>query len=192
MKIQDTTFQSLPEEIKKVVLSTDVDVQIEKIAKPHGLHIDQIAELTSETRMVLTGESAAKDFVANIMDRLEIDKELAETLAQEINTIVFTSIRASMQVVQEGMLKEQAVTQQDKAISEIEQSIENPTSYNAGPINVLESVANNDSIADHMLSGAVAAPMTTATVKVSAPISTPSPAAAPAPRATDPYREAIE
>ncbi|MDB5259665.1 MAG: hypothetical protein JWO73_873 [Candidatus Taylorbacteria bacterium] len=233
MKIQDQSFQILPEEIKKLVVSSEIDEKIKLVGDKYSLHVDQIGELACETRKILTGSRASKDFVSRITSELEIEKGLAETIAKEINEVIFNQIRTAMQKVQDSRPTEEvpAPSSNSAFISKVEQAggftiekqpetlesgadsvsmdassmnrekilngIENPTFHNDQPINMIES----NSLADHMLSGTVAKPMTTTEIKAApapaAPSSAPNQQVRPGDNATppkpsiDPYREPI-
>lgn len=220
MQTRNQSFETLPEEIKKLVLSPEIGEQIKALGDRHSLHIDQIGELASETRMVLIGMSPSKDFIPRIIDRLEISEEIANALVTEINELIFSRIREALQKVQDNRAHEDAQSQSSSNnafISKVEQAggftieqqpqtlestadmptsqqgmnrdsilngIENPSLNKGIPINVLD----NNSLADHMLSGTVAKPMTTTEIR-----STPAPATPPAPpkQSPDPYREPI-
>lgn len=88
--------KQIPEELKKIALSVEIYDQAEKVGNLFGLHIDQIGELDKEIRSILMGLRESSNFVADITKNLEIEKSVAEQIAQEINKSIFATIKTNM------------------------------------------------------------------------------------------------
>lgn len=184
----NNNLKNLPLEIQNLITSPDIYDKIKIMGDTYDLHIDQIGELASEVRMVLMGITRSKDFIKKIMDRLEINQEVAEKIAISINKEIFDSIRTSLQKVQAETEIIDAGSEHDK--DETLHAIENPTEHTKSPINVLgttppstqqpPSTPNGPDIVDRMLAGPTESPATSSNA-------TPTP-----PKySTDPYREAM-
>lgn len=205
-------YKTLPEDLQEAIMSTESAEKFQSIAKKHSLMFDQTAELADETGLVMIGMTRVNQFVPNLVKRLNIDSSRANAIAQDINAEIFDSIRASLQKIQTEdtdqrisdiekaggfTIEEQPQTlesaadmptsQQGMDREKILSGIENPKFNNNLPINVLDS----NSLADHMLSGTVAKPMTTTEIKLTPTPSPATPPAPPAPPKPDPYREPI-
>jgi restriction endonuclease len=92
----DTT-KTKNEDMIKLAQSPMIYDACEKIGNQFGLHIDQIGELDAEIGDTITGQSQSKDFVTNIVKRLEIDRDTAEKIAKMVNEDVFQTIKKEMQ-----------------------------------------------------------------------------------------------
>ncbi len=93
-------YQKLPEDLKEIIASVDSTAIIQEIGKDHGLHIDQLGELGSETGYVLMGITAPTQFVTNLTSRLKIDRLIANTIANDINEKIFSKVRESLKKIQ--------------------------------------------------------------------------------------------
>ena len=92
-------YKNLPNDLKTVFFSANKDETIESIGRKHNLTIDKIGELANETGMVMLGVTHPNEFIGNLADRLEIDKEKARAIAQEINEQVFKKVRESLRKI---------------------------------------------------------------------------------------------
>lgn len=92
----EQALKSLPPEVKHLLDSDELDSIIQKVGTKNQLHIDQMGFLQSETKQVLMGFVETKDFPANLMETLEIDRMKADAVAQDVNDMLFTKIRESM------------------------------------------------------------------------------------------------
>lgn len=85
------------ENIEKLIDSGIVFDEIVKIGEKYNLHIDQVGDLSLSTRQLALGTEKKEDFLKNIMERLEIEEELAQKLTDEINQNIFLRIRQLLQ-----------------------------------------------------------------------------------------------
>lgn len=93
-------FDSLPEDIKRVVSSSETATQIEEIGRQHDLRIDAIGVLIEYSTLIMLGLIRSNQFVAELVKHLSISREQAETIAVEIDSQVFSKIRNSLREVQ--------------------------------------------------------------------------------------------
>jgi len=92
-------YKNLPNDLKTVFFSANKDETIESIGRKHNLTIDKIGELANETGMVMLGVTHPNEFIGNLADRLEVDKEKARAIAGEINEQVFKKVRESLRKI---------------------------------------------------------------------------------------------
>ncbi len=102
-------FESLPDDIKKLVYSADMLRLIQTVGTKYKLHIDQLDTLEAETADVMTGFSKFEDFVPNLVESLSIDKGQAEGITKDINEGLFLKIRESMKQTYEAQKEERPV-----------------------------------------------------------------------------------
>ena len=95
----DQRYDDLPEDLKDAIFSVDTTSLVNMIGKKHGLAIDKIGDLANETGMVMLGVTHPNEFVANLAERLEADKEKARAIAQEINEQIFKKVRESLRKI---------------------------------------------------------------------------------------------
>lgn len=89
-------YEKLPQEVKDAIFSIDSATMIQKIAKNYKLTVDKMGELADETGLVMLGLTHPRDYISNLSRRLEINKETAKKIAEEINTQIFSKIRESL------------------------------------------------------------------------------------------------
>ena len=92
-------YDNLPEDLKEAVFSVDMSEVVEKIGRGHQLAIDKIGDLANETGMVMLGVTHPDEFIGNLAERLEVDKEKARGIAQEINEQIFKKVRDSLRKI---------------------------------------------------------------------------------------------
>jgi len=94
-------FETLPQEIKDAIASTDVHDSLKAISTKYGLHIDQQGELVDLVGLVMLGLSPAKDFVSDFSQVTGVNTAVAQKIATEINAQVLDKIRSSMRAFEE-------------------------------------------------------------------------------------------
>ena len=92
-------YDNLPEDLKDSIFSVDTTSVINEIGRKYGLAIDKIGDLANETGMVMLGVTHPNEFIGNLADRLEVDKEKARAIAGEINEQVFKKVRESLRKI---------------------------------------------------------------------------------------------
>lgn len=92
-------YDNLPEDLKDAIFGVEMNEIVEKIGRENQLNIEQIGDLANETGMVMLGVTHPNEFIANLADRLEVDKEKARAIAQEINEQIFKPVRDSLRKI---------------------------------------------------------------------------------------------
>lgn len=165
-------FEKLPQSTQEAVTSSEVHDNLIAISKKHNLMIDQEGELVDQVGLVMLGLSPSRDFVKNFSSKAGIDTKKATGIAEDINTEIFSKIKASMRAAQEkidtssekisdvgragnftieheqGMYPENDADQSIETPAEIVKNIENPKPVEPHVDTML---------VDHLLSGPVVA-----------------------------------
>lgn len=89
-------FDSLPQDIKALVYSSDMFNVVKDLGSKYQLHIDKLAILEDLVADVLTGFTKPDDFVKALQTDLEIDEARASAIAKDVNDQLFVKIRESM------------------------------------------------------------------------------------------------
>lgn len=92
-------YDNLPEDLKDAIFGVEMNEIVEKIGRENQLNIEQIGDLANETGMVMLGVTHPNEFIANLAERLETDKEKARAIAQEINEQIFKPVRDSLRKI---------------------------------------------------------------------------------------------
>ena len=97
MKLTNEQIQkhiaTLPDNIRKAVLTFDWAKETMNIARTHNIQIDDIDAFRQETLMVILGLSPAEDFQKNIMVAMNIDRPTAQILVDEANEHIFGELQ---------------------------------------------------------------------------------------------------
>lgn len=94
-----SVFVRLPQEIRDLITSEDFNDRIEVIAKKHGLDEDQTGALIRTTVRLLIGVIAPTQFVVAVTENIEIDREKASLIAQDINRDIFNPVKEELKQV---------------------------------------------------------------------------------------------
>jgi hypothetical protein len=89
-------FQQLSPQLQKAITSADFSTNLRAIANRYKLHFDQIGALETETMLVLLGVEDPDNFLKNIQTQAGLTRSMAETMAVEINRVIFSPIRQYM------------------------------------------------------------------------------------------------
>ena len=92
-------YDNLPEDLKDAIFVLEMNEIVERIGRENQLNIEQIGDLANETGMVMLGVTHPNEFIGNLADRLEVDKEKARAIAGEINEQVFKKVRESLRKI---------------------------------------------------------------------------------------------
>jgi len=92
-------YDNLPEDLKDAIFGLEMNEIVERIGRENQLNIEQIGDLANETGMVMLGVTHPNEFIGNLADRLEVDKEKARAIAGEINEQVFKKVRESLRKI---------------------------------------------------------------------------------------------
>lgn len=89
-------YENLPEDLKGAIFSVEMTEAVKKIGEKYQLAIDKIGALGNETGMVMLGVTHSRDFIPNLASRLNMDKETARKIADEISSLIFSKVRESL------------------------------------------------------------------------------------------------
>jgi len=92
-------YDNLPEDLKDAIFGLEMNEIVERIGRENQLNIEQIGDLANETGMVMLGVTHPNEFIGNLADRLEVDKEKARAIAGEINEQIFKKVRDSLRKI---------------------------------------------------------------------------------------------
>src|SRR3990167_9217615 len=92
-------YDNLPEDLKEAIFGLEMNEIVEKIGRENQLNIEQIGDLANETGMVMLGVTHPNEFIGNLADRLEVDKEKARAIAGGINEQIFKKVRESLRKI---------------------------------------------------------------------------------------------
>ncbi len=94
-------YMNLPQDVQQAINNTDLAGKFSAIAEKHGLHVDQNGSLQTETILVMIGLEPAGDYVDNIQKELDISRNEAQSIAEDVNKEILDSIRVSLRKIQE-------------------------------------------------------------------------------------------
>ncbi len=86
-------FDSLPESIQEIILSSDYQNTLVEIGKSNQLTIPQMGTLELETTLVMMGLTPTKNFEAELTKELGVNPMKGSQIVNEINTKIFLRIR---------------------------------------------------------------------------------------------------
>ncbi|MFO0718591.1 MAG: hypothetical protein U0522_00995 [Candidatus Paceibacterota bacterium] len=95
-KILQNQIKILPDDVRDLILSTELESKINWVAGKYNLSPDQTESLKQETLFVLIGLTHLMEYTDNIMHELSIPKEQARIIAQEIGAQVFSEVKDSI------------------------------------------------------------------------------------------------
>ncbi len=90
-------FESLPKKLREAITSIETVEGLQKVGEKYKLHIDQVGKLGSETGLVMLGFTWPYLFPAKVAQALNIPREEASKIAQDINDKIFSQIREFIQ-----------------------------------------------------------------------------------------------
>jgi len=90
-------FELLPEVVRNAITSADVQKQLRAVSDNHQLHIDQWGKLENEVMLTLLGFEEPVNLPSNLQSEVGVTAEIAESLAKDINKIVFEPIRQELE-----------------------------------------------------------------------------------------------
>ncbi len=94
-----TAFKMLPNDVREAILSVNTAEVIKQTADKYKLMIDKAGQLADETGLVMLGLTHPNQFIADLAERLEIDKKLAKEIAEEINSRIFFPVRENLKKI---------------------------------------------------------------------------------------------
>lgn len=100
-KEMQTRFELLPEEIQKVITSSEYQMKLFEIAKKNKLTYEQLGTIEMETTMVLLGMTKPDDFRDEVQVELKLNDPEIESLVKDISDVVFVPVREALKQVYE-------------------------------------------------------------------------------------------
>ena len=134
IKILEQKFNSLPDDLKDAISSTDTGKIVQMIGESHGLMLDQISDLNEEVGYVMLGLTPTKSFTKTISKRLEIDEQKATDITKDINIKIFDKIKESIRKMEEEFEANEENTEQSP--------IQPPTSPASQTISAIEKAGD--------------------------------------------------
>ncbi len=92
-------YNKLPKALQDAIISVDSAKIIREIGEKHKLMLDNVGELADETGLVMLGFTSPNQFIPNLAQRLNIDRNLAKEIAEEINSQVFFPVREQLKKI---------------------------------------------------------------------------------------------
>lgn len=128
-KIIQEQWGILPENIQKLILSSEFDSKIEQISRKYNLLGNQTVNLKNEIVFVLLGLVHLMDFTQNLEHELAIPKEQARLLAQEVGAQIFANVKESLRELGKTLELENAQDSQNSLGTDQQK----PTNQNVPP-----------------------------------------------------------
>lgn len=86
----------LPADIQNLILSKDLEKEMQDIGAAHQLHVDQIGALADEVMLTMLGFSDINQFASTIAAQVKVSSDEAQKIAAEVGEKVFLPIRESL------------------------------------------------------------------------------------------------
>ena len=98
-KIIKERFNSLPQSIQEVILSSDYENTLLEIGKEYNLNVEQLGILERETTLVMMGLTNPDKFESELRHELNIDPQKVNQITKEINEKIFLRIRELLKLM---------------------------------------------------------------------------------------------
>jgi hypothetical protein len=92
-------YENLPEDLKEALFSVNTAKSIQEVGKNNNLTVEKVGILAEETGLIMMGLIPTNQYIPRLTKRLNVKKEQAQKIAQEINTKIFTKIRENLKVI---------------------------------------------------------------------------------------------
>lgn len=146
-------YDKLPELIKNILYSEDLDDMITDVGERQRLHVDQMGILDEYIHLMLLGVKSREDFVNDFSRSANVPKEKAQEVAKAVNGLILEPLKEALQQ-----------TENTKNIP--------PSST---PAEIVQSDVHADDIMN-AISNPSSIPSPSRTIEVAAPAPTPAPA----------------
>ena len=90
-------YEKLPEELREAIFSEETADSIWDICARNGIEDERISEIARYTGRVLMGLLPPDELAETLEKKLELDKETAKRISQEINRFIFYPVKASLE-----------------------------------------------------------------------------------------------
>ena len=95
----DERYKTLPPDVRQAMVAVDSSVVVKKIGENYKLSRAHTTILADVTGMVMLGITHPRDYTRHLIERLQLPKEKALVIAQEVNEQIFKPIRASLKKI---------------------------------------------------------------------------------------------
>lgn len=92
-------LEKLPPQLKDAIFSDINADKMFEIGKQHNLHIDKLGEMVNETGLLMLGITHPNEFVGNLAERLQVDRQTASSIADDINREIFAPVREHLRTL---------------------------------------------------------------------------------------------
>jgi len=92
-------YEKLPEELKEVIFSAETADNIWNTCEKNGIEIGKVSEVAELVGNVLLGLLPPEEFQTTLERELKLKKDVAKTVAQEINRFIFFPVKESLAVL---------------------------------------------------------------------------------------------
>ncbi|MBU1179075.1 hypothetical protein KKB69_01950 [Patescibacteria group bacterium] len=129
-------YQKLPPDVKEAYFGVNTAEILQSIAKENNLTTEKLGIMADETGLLMLGITHPAEFISNLANRMDLQKELARKVAHEINEKIFSKIRESLRKIHSGETEKE------------EKEKEQPEQQMPPVINPLKTFSNNEPIAE--------------------------------------------
>lgn len=123
-------FARLPKVIQDAITGAEVTQHLRDLSQEHKLHLDQWQILENVVVTTLMGLEEAENLKENILEKVDVDEETANTLARDIALNVFEPIRKELE---RGLERPGAEPEEARPIEDMRGEILNEHRERYGP-----------------------------------------------------------
>jgi hypothetical protein len=127
-----TRFALLPEELQKVITSSDYQMKLFDLAKKYKMTYERLGTLELETTLVLLGMTHPKDFPQEMKNLLRLPETDFNNLMTEIQVQVFDPIKKALQTVYPDDENESGTTSLPPKVDTTQKSVMEKAGINIG------------------------------------------------------------
>jgi len=144
-KIIAEQLPKLPTDVRNSILSVDYSSQLQEVVKRNKLLIDQAGKLEVETTLTMLGLEPLSDYISNLERELQLPREKAVIVANDVDELVFKNIRESLKQMNEESLEPNNESSEELNREDVLEGIENPSarSQKEESISVSSLLSNN-------------------------------------------------
>ncbi|MEW5907750.1 MAG: hypothetical protein AB1643_01015 [Patescibacteria group bacterium] len=145
-----TAYKNLPPDLQDAIFNVESAQVIQIIGKNNNLTAEQIGSLAEEIALIMLGLNHPTEFIPNLSHHLNIDKEAAKKIAQEVNDQLFSKVRHSLKKIyhleETSQIKTEIIKEIEKEepkITDILQNLKAPTEEGVSRAPMQESEHSN-------------------------------------------------
>ena len=99
IKMIKERFNTLPQMIQEVILSSNYEETLIEIGKQYGLNVKQLGMLNRETTLTMMGSTPIKDFETELTRELNVEKTKGKQIAKDVNEKIFLKIQELLEIM---------------------------------------------------------------------------------------------